>query len=281
MQRRSFALPHAGRELVGFLDEPERATPPWPVVVGCHGFKGFCEWGFWPPFAELMSARGCAVVRFNFSGAGMRLGEERVSDLAAFAADTYSRERDDLLAVLAALATLGGSRFDLERIGLVGHSRGGAIALLAAACPEWRERLRSLVTWNTIGYCDRWPPAAKAAWRAGGELPVENSRTGQRLALGLGLLDELERNDPALDLAAAARARRAPWLLLQARDDEAVPFAEGEALAAVAAPPAKLLPIAGTGHTFGAVHPFAGPTPHLIQAFNATQTWLLSHLSAR
>jgi len=36
--------------------------------------------------------------------------------------------------------------------------------------------------------------------------------------------------------------------------------------------------IPGANHTFGARHPFAGPTPQLIQAMNATQGWLRRYL---
>ena len=43
-------------------------------------------------------------------------------------------------------------------------------------------------------------------------------------------------------------------------------------------PEVVLETVPGAGHTFGAVHPFAGPTPQLTRALNATQAWLCSHL---
>ena len=277
----SLTLPGGG-ELVGLLDRP-RSPGAHPAVVVCHGFKGFARWGFFPPLAELLAARGCVVVRFNFRGSGMGLDDERVTDPQAFRADRYLGELAELRELFARLEEIAPGAIDQDRLALLGHSRGGAIALLAAAAPPWRDRLRALVTWNAIGRCDRWGEEEKERWRQDGELPVVNARTGQRLALGLPLLDELERCAAELDLAAAATCLASPWLLLHGTDDESVPFAEGEMLAAAAAAgtaPLQFQPVRGGGHTFGARHPFTGPTPHLVEAMNATLRFLLQHLRA-
>lgn len=269
----------SGRELDVRIDLPE-APGARPAVVVCHGFKGFMEWGFFPYAGELLAARGFVAVRFNLSGSGMRPGEDLASDPEGFRANTHSRELQDLLAVLEATAggNLAPGRIDAGRLGLFGHSRGGGAALLAAAHPAWRERVRALVTWAAVADFDRFGPEQKEAWRRDGELPVVNARTGQILAMGLALLEDLEGHRAELDLARAAAERRAPWLLVHGEEDESVPAAEGRALAAAAAEPKELLLVPGGGHTFGARHPWAGPTPQLIQAMNATQTWFRRYL---
>jgi uncharacterized protein len=267
----------AGTTLHGLVDLPPEPGPR-PVVVVCHGFKGFMEWGFFPPMAELLANRGFTVARFNFSGAGMRPGDERVTDPAAFRSNTFRREREELLAVLGAVGSeIAPGRADADRLGLLGHSRGGAAVLFAAA-GEWRERLRALVTWASIGRLDRLGAEQMAEWRRRGELPVVNARTGQELAVGPQLLAEIEEGAADLDLTAAAGRRRAPWLIVHGDEDESVPVAEGRDLEGAAAPPRELLVIPGGGHTLGASHPFAGPTPELIAALNATQTWFRRHL---
>jgi pimeloyl-ACP methyl ester carboxylesterase len=276
----AFSLPGpSGAALDGLIDLPEagRYPGPRPAVVICHGFKGFMEWGFFPYLAALLAERGYTAVRFNLSGSGMRPGEDRVADSAAFRADNHSLEVADLLAVLEATGTtLEPERIDRSRIGLLGHSRGGGNVLLAAARSPWRESVRALVTWAAVAGFDRYTPEQKNAWRHDGELPVVNARTGQQLALGLGLLEDLEAHRDELDLVAAAGRRAAPWLIIHGEDDESVPADDGRRLAAAAdlsRGPAELLLIPGGSHTFGARHPFAGPTAHLIQALNATQTW--------
>lgn len=236
-------------------------------MVIAHGFKGFLRWGFFPPLAELLVERGLAVVRFNFSGSGQGIEDERVTDPAAFRANTFSREQEDLAAVLGGLGELAPGWLDLARVGLFGHSRGGGAAILAARAVP----LRALVTWAAISTCMRWSAEEQDHWRSVGELPVVNARTGQSLALGVEVLDDLAAHRDALDVAAAASRVDCPWLLVHGTADETVPFAEAETLAAAGRP--DLLAIADAGHTFGATHPFRGPTPELVQAFNATQRW--------
>src|SRR5436305_9253394 len=273
-----FTLQRPSALLHGLVDLPDEPGER-PAVVICHGFKGFMEWGFFPAMATLLAERGFVVVRFNFSGAGMRPGDDRVTDPDAFRANTYSRELADLLAVLAATGdSIAPGRVDRDRIGLLGHSRGGGDALLAAATPGGRDRLGGLVSWGAIADVDRFTPEQKEGWRRSGELPVTNARTGQRLALGAGLLADIEERSLELDLLAAAAARRAPWLLVHGAEDESVPVAEAHRLAEHATGRTELLVVPGASHTFGSRHPFAGPTPQLIQALNATQAWLREHL---
>ena len=277
-----FTLPSpSGTVLNGIVDLPDadHHAGPRPAVVLCHGFKGFMEWGFFPYLGALLADRGLVAVRFNVAGSGMRPGEDRVGDPEAFRADTHGRELDDVLTVLAATGTeIAAGRVDLARVGLFGHSRGGGNAVLAAALDPWRERVRALVTWASVADFDRYSAEQKEDWRRDGELPVVNARTGQRLAMGLGLLEELETRREALDILAAAERRKTPWLIIHGQRDESVPVAEGERLAARAAAPAELLLIPAGDHTFGSRHPFTGPTPALIQALNATQKWFRRNL---
>lgn len=273
-----FTLQASTALLHGLADLPDEPGAR-PAVVICHGFKGFMEWGFFPALAALLAERGYVAVRFNLSGTGMQPGDELVTDPDAFRANTYSRELAELLAVLDATGeSIAPGRVDRGRIGLFGHSRGGGVALLAAASPAWRDRLRALVTWAAIADVDRFTPAQKEEWRRSGELPVANSRTGQQLALGAGLLEDLEERRADLDLLTAAATRRAPWLIVHGAEDETVPVAEAYRLAGSATGRTELLVVPAASHTFGSRHPFAGPTPQLIQALNATQAWLREHL---
>ena len=73
--------------------------------------------------------------------------------------------------------------------------------------------------------------------------------------------------------------RSPPWLLLHGSADPAVPLIEARALAAAAsAHPPRFMTIEDAGHTFGAVHPFAGISPDLALAFDETMKWLGRHL---
>ena len=265
-----------GRVLHGLVDLPQ-APGPRPAVVVCHGFKGFMEWGFFPHLAHLLASRGFTTVRFNLSGGGMLPGEDLVSDTEAFAKAIIGRDVEEIEAVLAALVDgrVAAGRVDADRLALFGHSRGGGTGLLAAARSE---RLAALVTWSAVATFKRLTAEENDAWRRAGRVPVVNARTGQELELDRSILDDMEARAGDYDLEAAAAARRAPWLIVHGEQDETVPATEARRLAAAARPLTRLELVAGAGHTFGAVHPFAGPTVELIQALNATQLWLRRHL---
>lgn len=259
-----------GATLDGLVDIPA-GEGPFPTVLVCHGFKGFMEWAFFPALAELLASRGFLAVRINFSGSGMRPGEDRVADLEAFRTATVTKDVAETVAVLGALSReIAPGRVDPNRVGLLGHSRGGGSSILTCADEGARSRVRSLVTWNAVSTYDRFSEAELARWRETGEHVILNARTGQELPLGLEVLEDAERNAARLDPLAAAGTLEVPWLVVHGEADETVPIFEGRALAA-ACPTAELVEIRDGSHTFGAQHPFVGPTRELIAAMNATQ----------
>ena len=252
----------------------DRALPR-PAVLIIHGFKGFKDWGMFPPLADRVARAGFTAVSLNLSGSGVdNTGECVWPD--RFRRNTYSAELADIARVIDAL---GDGALDLPptpEVGLVGHSRGGGMAILTARRDP---RVQALVTWAAFADVHRWP-GREADWRLAGHLDVTNARTGQHLELATTLLDDIEQNRHALDLLDAAGRVTQPWLLVHGAADEAVPLEEGRALAATwgADTGNRVHLIDDTGHTFGAVHPFAGMTPALAEAFDETLKWLGRHL---
>lgn len=260
--------------LYGVVHLPEESGLK-PAVVICHGFKGFMDWGFFPYLADLLADRGFVAIRTNLSGSGMKPGDELVTDVEAFRTATFSKDLTELRSIVGSVGReIAPHIADPDNIAVIGHSRGGGTALLAAAALP----LQALVTWSAVSTFDRLGEEEKKHWREIGSIPIVNARTEQELLLGTEVLDDLETNRSRLDLQSAAATRQAPWLIVHGEEDETVPIEEAEALAAAARAPASLLRIPGASHTFGVSHPFAGPTPQLIEAMNATQRWLRRHL---
>jgi len=250
--------------------------PPRSAVVVVHGFKGFKDWGFFPHLCEELAVAGFAVVSFNFTRNGIGDDPHEFTELEAFARNTYTRELDELLWVLdqAADGDLLPRRPD--RVGLVGHSRGGAQAILAAA--EDR-RVGALVSWAAVGRLDRWTDETRAEWRELGRLYVLNGRTGQQMPLNVSLLEDFEANASRLDVLGAAARVDVPWLIVHGDDDLTVSPDDGRAMAE-AGSTARLHTIDGAGHTFEAVHPFEGASPELTDATAATVRHLRAHLGS-
>ena len=238
---------------------------PRPAVVVVHGFKGFKDWGLWPALAERLARAGLSAVTLNLSGSGVDDSGEFVHP-ERFGHNTFSAELQDLRRVTDALAHGELGVAPPSAVGLLGHSRGGGIAVLHAASDA---RIKALATWAAISTVERWPASQRAAWRSAGVNEVKNVRTGQVLPLYPDVLDDIERHASALDIEAAAARVAVPWLIVHGTDDEAVALAEGERLAA-AAPGARFLAVEGAGHTFGAIHPWGGATPALERVEDTT-----------
>jgi pimeloyl-ACP methyl ester carboxylesterase len=245
-----------------------------PVVVCCHGFKGFKDWGFWPWVGARLAAAGFTAVQFNFSGSGVGANLLEFDELEVFARDTVSKQLDDLGVVLDALFAGGMARgcADLRHVMLLGHSRGGGVAVLRARADA---RIDAVATWAAVSKVLRWSEAERRVWRTQGFMSVPNARTGQDMRVGTALLDDLEFNAGGYDLVRAASELRVPLLVAHGDADETVPAAEGSALYGAAPDSSKeflLLPRAG--HTFGAEHPWKGSNPALDRLVAHTIDWL-------
>lgn len=239
-----------------------------PAVVICHGFKGFKDWGFFPVLAERLAVAGFTAVSFNLSGSGVGPRSDVVDEMERWSAQRPTADLADVETVVTHCASEGAGW-----IGIVGHSRGGALAALQAARDP---RVRAVVTWAAVERLLRHSAEERERWRREGRLDVVNARTHQVLPIGTAALDDLEANAAgALDVLAAAARVRQPWLVVHGTADETVPVAEGERLAqSVGSARVETLFVEGAGHTFGARHPWAGSTRELDTVLAATVRFL-------
>lgn len=228
-----------------------------------------------PPFCERLAKAGFTAVSLNLSGSGVDdAGVFSLPD--RFQGNSFTSEVADLTALLAALdaGALGVPR--PTSVGVVGHSRGGGMAILLASRTP---RVGALVTWSAIATVRRWTDEQMAAWRREGVSRVRNARTGEELLVGRETLVDIETNaEGSLDIGAAAARLLCPWLLMHGTADETVDIVEARLLAGAAPLVARFLPIDGAGHTYGAVHPFAGTTPALERVFDTSVAFLGEHL---
>ncbi len=300
MTLQSLTLPlRDGASIRGDLRLPEGGSTPRSAVLVLHGFKGFRRWGFFPHLADELARDGHAVISCDFSLNGVGGDGESFDRPEDFERNTFSREVRETRFLLDEIRHGGLLPGSPERVGLLGHSRGGAVAVLAtrdaalqlpplpdegaeaADVPVRTDRPHApdaLVTWAAVARFGRWSPEQVADWRREGRSWVLNSRTGQRLPLGLGLLEDVERHGERLDAVQAAREMAGlpappPWLIVHGAHDPTVPVGDARSLAE-AHPAAELLVLPGSGHTFEARHPLTELPEGLGRAMAATREHL-------
>ena len=244
-----------------------------PLLLICHGFTAHKDWGPFPHFGRAFAAQGFASVVFNFSHNGVGPGSKRFDELEKFSRNTIGKELEDIRMLLTAAGDgrLGGGRIDRERIGIVGHSRGGGVAILSASQDT---RIRGVAAWATVATFHRYTPRQREAWEHDGFLPVTVRGQKTRLKFGIEVLRDLEANSQAYDLHQAVRALRVPLLLVHGGADVSVKPAEPESLYADAdRSKTELVLIEGTGHAFGAKHPYRQGSPAVDRVVGLTSRW--------
>ncbi len=252
----------------------ERGSGRTPVVVICHSFMSFKDWGFFPPAAERIAAAGYTTVTFNFSRNGVPPGGDRISDFASFASNSFSREIEDLGSVVEAVRDnrLAGETGDPGKVILLGHSRGGGIAAsFASRDPD----ITALVTWSGIATFDRWTAHQKVLWRERGFLPLSASQGLSPLRIGRETLEDLDGRLGEIDPVLRAVYIRAPWLILHGKADVTVPVREAEALErAAGGGKAELRLLDAVGHLYNARSPEEDHYLTLNHVIAQTLGWL-------
>lgn len=249
-----------------------------PCIVYLHGFKGFKDWAFVPYAGTWFMQKGMAFLAFNFSHNGIGRGSDEFSELHKFERNTFSLELSEALEMIrfCARGTLFGERLR-GKLGLMGHSRGGGIALLAG---QRSSEVSAVATWSAVSTLDRMDAQTYARWRERGYHEVLNNRTGQVLRMGAPLLKDIEHHaGSSLNILQATRQLGKPLLILHGEKDETVPPYEAESLNVYANPDlTEMRFIPGASHTFGAVHPFQQSNPELELALKSTWRFFLAQL---
>lgn len=223
-----------------------------PCILFIHGFKGFKDWGAHNQVAAFFAASGYRYFKFNLSHSGVTEAQpHEVTDLDAFASNTVSMELLDVDTALNYIA----HTYPLNPVYLIGHSRGGALAILKAANDD---RVNKVITWSAIAdFSSLWKKEQEEEWLTEGRIFVENARTKEKMPLNKTLLEDFNAHRDEFDILHAASKVKIPWLILHGDDDVNVKFSVAQQLAQ-SQPKAKLQKIQGANHVFGASHPYTG-----------------------
>jgi len=214
-----------GAELSGVLHTPEGDASG--SILLAHCFTCSKDIQTMTRLARGLEQAGYVVLRFDFTGLGDSQGE--------LAETTVAHSVRDLTAATTALLERGAGP-----CGILGHSLGGAAALLAS--PRLHT-VRSVVTLNAPASPSHLRRLLSTGHR------IEDDRFtvrigGRDVVLSDAFLDELDDHDQSGAVAGLER----PLLVIHAPDDQVVDVEQGERIFATARQPKGFHPLIGADH---------------------------------
>ncbi len=231
-----------------------------PVVIFCHGYKGFKDWGAWEVMAERFAEEGFFFVKFNFSHNGTTPeNPTEFLNIEAFGDNNYVIELDDLQSVIDWLLVPDfqfADQLKVDDVNIIGHSRGGGIALIKASEDK---RINKLITFASVSdFSSRFPEGKKLeAWEKKGVQYIVNTRTGQQLPHHYQFYKNFRENKERLNIKRAAKKLEIPHLIAHGSSDTSVSIGEAGNLFEWSPAP-KLLLVENADHVFGTKHPWNG-----------------------
>jgi uncharacterized protein len=249
-----------------------------PIIVVCHGFTAHKDWGPFPNFGRGFASRGFASVVFNFSHNGIGGDTKKLTEVEKFSRNTIGKELADLRAVFDAVESgkIGNEFVERNRIGIVGHSRGGGVSILHASLDT---RAKAVAAWSTVATFFRYSQHQREVWERQGYLPVTIRSMQTKLRYGIEVLRDLEANKEKYDLVEAVRRLTAPLLFVHGEADVAVKPTEAEKLfEASDKSRTEFVMLEHTGHLYGVTSGSTKSTPTIEHVIDLTAKWFHLHL---
>lgn len=233
------------------------SNKPKSVVIFCHGYKGFKDWGAWNLMAKAFAESGFFFVKFNFSHNGGTV-EQPIDfpDLDAFGNNNYTKELDDLKSVIDWIYEDNSysEEADVNHITLIGHSRGGGIVTIKA---EEDKRITKVI--SLAGVCDYAKRTATIGnleeWRKDGVKYILNGRTKQKMPHFFQFYEDFIENEKRLTIQRAVAHLKIPYLIIHGNKDKSVLMDEAHNLHSWK-PDSNLEIVDEADHVFNTKHPW-------------------------
>jgi pimeloyl-ACP methyl ester carboxylesterase len=230
---------------------------PKKVVIFCHGYKGFKDWGAWNLMAEQFANAGFFFIKFNFSYNGGTV-ENPIDfpDLEAFGNNNYTKELDDLESILDWISSE--EKFKMEAnisdISVIGHSRGGGIVLIKASEDNRIKKVISLAAVSDIGSRSS-ATGDLENWKKDGVKYVLNGRTKQQMPHYIQFYENFKSNEERLNIRKAVEKIEIPQLVIHGDNDTSISINEGYKIHSWNSE-SKLEIIENADHVFNVSHPW-------------------------
>lgn len=238
-----------GNSISGVLHRPAGDAAHAGALL-CHGMESDKDSDKIVALSRRLAQRGILSLRFDFSYTGESSGK--------FEDITYSGEVQDLAAAFDFV-----QRFAVEKIGILGSSMGGTVALLFAAHEKRVAALATIaaplrpqkISENIL------TPSDVEQWRREGFLYYHGRR------INVSLLTDVE----GLDVPSAVKKIACPVLILHGDRDDTVPVEEAHELYGRLTAPKRLVILSGADHRLS-------EPSHLERAIEEVLNWFSQHL---
>lgn len=228
---------------------------PFPFVVMYHGTGSSRDeaGGGYALLADALAEAGIASARFDFAGNG-----DSMVDYVEYTLTGGMEDGNNVIAYMQAQ-----DRIDPDRVGIVGWSQGGTVAMLTAARNPY---IRSLVTWAGAVDMSGFMASQYEEAKHNGYAVIEFDWR-EPLNLSIDWYDEARHIDIAQELAQYDGA----VLAIAGSEDTVVPLSDLDVIMAAVPTEAKQSHIiAGADHTFDI---FSGSMEHFDELLDKTVQW--------
>ncbi len=248
IKRRNTSYSGAGnRESIYDLTIPEMWNSR--IVIFLHGYMGYKDWGCWSLVEHYFTNEGYGFVKYNVSHNGGTVDNPiDFDDLDAFSMNNYSKEIDDFESICRLII----DEFSQSEIYLIGHSRGGGIALLQSQHDRVK-KIATLAAISSIGH--RFPTGNNLLeWKKNKISYRKNGRTKQEMPSHISQYEDYLMNKDRLDIEKYCRKSKIPTCVVHGTADLAVKIGEGVAISEWLN--VKLFEMEDVAHTFGSSQPW-------------------------
>ncbi len=215
-----------GRQLVGMLHLPNRKNAP--VIIMCHGYSADKSSGrIFVEAARKLVKNGFVVLRFDPRGSGDSEGE--------FKDQTLTTQLEDLAIVIKYLKN--GNDINYKKIGLIGWSWGGALAIL---CASKYKDVSCLDLWALGTFREIWGNSFVNEIKSRESWDIYDTTIFRKQ-----ILDDLK-----YDIFKLIRKVKVPIQITSGTEDTNVPFANAKKLYSIANKPKRLVTIKDANHSF-------------------------------
>ena len=229
-----------------------------PVIIFCHGYKGYKDWGCWNLVAKEFATSNLFFIKFNFSHNGGTVQNPiDFPDLNAFGNNNFTHELNDIERVISFVSSnkTFSTNIDLNNIFLIGHSRGGGICAIKASEDK---RIKGLISWASISnFKIRFSEGSEEflKWKEKGVKYVENKRTKQLMPHFYQFYLDFKKNEKRYNIKTAVKNLKIPFLVVHGdKDSSVLPF-EGDDLHSWSKN-STFFSISNGNHTFSSKHPW-------------------------